>query len=114
MSNTAKDLANVTIFMVLFSALIGGILISCGVVCERNYQHRVLERARFINKGRNEMLESELYKKLITMEEMHSKAKAFDAIVQECQANPTKSRKWVLSLMKRNLEKTSKKTKETN
>ena len=114
MSNTAKDLADVTIFMVVFSVLIGGILISCGVAWERNYQNRVLERARFINKGRNEMLESELFKKLITMEEMHSKAKAFDAIVKECQDNPTKSRKWVLSLMKRNLEKTSKKTKETN
>ena len=44
-------------------------------------------------------------------EEMHSKAKAFDAIMQECKENPTKSRKWVLSLMKRNLAKTSKKTK---
>lgn len=33
------------------------------------------------------------------------KAKAFDAIVKECQDNPTKSRKWVLSLMKRNLKK---------
>ena len=112
-SNTAKDLSD-TIFMVLFSALIAGILISCGVAWERNYQHRVLERARFIEKERNEMKESELLKKLITMEEMHSKARAFDAIVQECQANPTKSRKWVLSLMKRNLAKTSKKTKETN
>jgi len=60
------------------------------------------------------MKESELFKKLITMEEMHSKAKAFDAIVKECQDNPTKSRKWVLSLMKRNLAKSSKKNKETS
>ena len=59
------------------------------------------------------MKESELFKKLITMEEMHSKAKAFDAIVKECQDNPTKSRKWVLSLMKRNLAKNSKNNKET-
>ena len=58
------------------------------------------------------MKESELFKKLITMEEMHSKAKAFDVIMKECQDNPTKSRKWVLSLMKRSLKKTSKKTKE--
>ena len=60
------------------------------------------------------MKESELLKKLITMEEMHSKARAFDAIMQECRDNPTKSRKWVLSLMKRHLAKTSHKTKETN
>lgn len=60
------------------------------------------------------MKESELFKKLITMEEMHSKAKAFDAIMQECKDNPTKSRTWVMSLMKRNLAKVSKKTKETN
>ena len=62
----------------------------------------------------SKMKESELYKKLITMEEMHSIARAFDAIMQECRDNPTKSRKWVLSLMKRNLAKTSKKTKETS
>lgn len=37
--------------------------------------------------------------------ERWDKAKAFDAIVKECQDNPTKSRKWVLSLMKRNLKK---------
>ena len=49
------------------------------------------------------MKESDLYKKLITMEEMHSKSKAFDAIMQECKDNPTKSRTWVMSLMKRNL-----------
>lgn len=60
------------------------------------------------------MKESEFWKKLITMEEMHSKAKAFDAIMQECKDNPTKSRTWVMSLMKRNLAKVSKKTKETN
>ena len=57
------------------------------------------------------MKESEFWKKLITMEEMHSKAKAFDAIMQECKDNPTKSRTWVMSLMKRNLAKVSKKTK---
>ena len=49
-----------------------------------------------------------------TMAEMQSKAKAFDAIVWECENNPTKSRKWVLSLMKRNLAKSSKKNKETS
>jgi len=72
MSNTAKDLADdvrLRIFesglIGLFLCLIAGILISCGVAWERNYQHRVLERARFIEKERNEMLESELYKKLI-------------------------------------------------
>ena len=41
----------------------------------------------------------------VTIKEMAAKRKAFDAIVKECEANPTKSRKWVLSLMKRNLEK---------
>lgn len=40
-----------------------------------------------------------------TVNELLKKAKAFDAIVKECQANPTKSRKWVLSLMQRNLKK---------
>jgi len=60
------------------------------------------------------MKESELFKKLITMEEMYSKAKAFDAIMQECKDNPTKSRTWVMSLMKRNLAKSSKKNKETS
>ena len=60
------------------------------------------------------MKESELFKNLSTKEEMHSKAKAFDAILQECKDNPTKSRTWVMSLMKRNLAKVSKKTKETN
>ncbi len=49
----------------------------------------------------------------VTVTELLKKAKAFDAIVKECQDNPTKSRKWVLSLMKRNLAKVSEKTKTT-
>ena len=49
-----------------------------------------------------------------SVKELQEKAKAFDAIMKECQDNPTKSRTWVLSLMKRNLAKVSKKTKETN
>lgn len=40
-----------------------------------------------------------------SVKELQEKAKAFDAIMKECQDNPTKSRTWVLSLMKRNLKK---------
>ena len=57
----------------------------------------------------NPLYQGFLPKKLISMEEMYSKSQAFDAIMKECQDNPTKSRKWVLSLMKRNLVKNSKK-----
>ncbi len=46
-----------------------------------------------------------------TVGELLKKAYAFDAIVKECKDNPTKSRKWVLSLMERALEKVLKKTK---
>ena len=44
--------------------------------------------------------------KVQSVKELQAKAQAYDLIIQQCKDNPTKSRKWVLSLLNRTLSST--------
>jgi len=43
-----------------------------------------------------------------SVKELVAKAQAWDAMQKSCEENPTKTRKWIASLMRKNLEKAKK------
>ena len=43
-----------------------------------------------------------------SVKELVAKAQAWDSMQKSCDENPTKTRKWVASLMRKNLEKAKK------